>query len=276
MADSYQNKCGPLLSPRHRQYIDHRTGYTKSGIATPADGSPPDIEGRARQAKSEIKKRRFSDELEAFANDMQRLEKFYTDIEQDRDQFRHMLFKNKFLIECLRREIQRWKMLADYEAERMDEIEESWQNRRFQLQDILSPLYNGLKSSENPEQEFHERYNALKTICKHDLVEIFDYIMTTSHQEQINQNELKQERDGWNWQRQVTEYLEKEHGLVKSEWWGDSKSRKMFTPKPRADAVSEALNSLLESEYIDQWQGENESRQKAAFKALSEPHNIGI
>lgn len=274
MANNYEDKCGPLLSPRYRQYIDHRTGYTKSGFATPEDSSPPEIEGRPKQAKSEIKNRDVSDQLRAFADDMQRLEKFYTHIEQDRDEFLHLLNTNETIIESLYHEVQRWKALADYESERLDNVEQSWENRRVQLQDILSPLYDGLQDSTNAEHEFQERYNALKTICEKELTELFEHLMESSHNEQINQRDLKQEREGWNWQKQATEYLEIEHGLVEGDWWGDS--RKMFTATERGGAVYEALQALLESKYINEWQKENDSREKAAFKALSESHNVGI
>lgn len=277
MTNSYESKCGPLLSPRQRQYIDHRTGYTKTGFATTEGSTPPDIEGRSRQAKQEIKHRSVSDTLQAFADDMQRLEKFYTSILQDRDAFRFALYRNELVIENLHHEIERWKRLADYETERMEDIEESWKDRRVQLQDILSPLYDGLQDSENPKQEFDERIEALKTVCVEGLTELLEYVATTSEQEQLNQSKLKQQGDGHNWQKQATDYLENGHGLVEGGWWDDSsRSRKMFTVTERGVAVCEAVQALLESEYIDEWQNENESREKAAFKALSEPHNVGI
>ena len=237
MSDQYQDDCGPLLSPRHRQYLDHRTGYTETGFATPEDSSPSDIEGRPRQAKNEIKSRRVSDALQAFADDLQRLEKFYTSVLQDREAFRHIIHRNELVIEGLYNEIERWKHLADYEAERMDEIEQAWKDRRIQLQGILTPLYNGLQDSEKAEQEYYERYNALRTVCDKELTELFEYLITTSEQNQINQSELKQDRDGWNWQKQATEYLEKEHRLVESEWWGESQNRKMYSPTDRGKAV---------------------------------------
>ena len=274
MANQYHDKCGPLLSPRYRQYIDQRTGYTESGFATPVDSSPPDI-NRPRQAKSEIKHRSISAQLEAFTDDMQRFEKFHTDILQDREGFRHIIYRNKLIIDFLYHEIERWKHLADYESERMDEIEQSWKRRRKQLQAILTPLYNGLQDSKNAEQEYYERLDALKEVCDRELTDLLKYIIDSSEQEQINQPELKQERDGYSWQQQATKYLEKEHNLVESEWWG-AKNRKMFNPTEKGKAVFEALESLLESAYLDDWQDENESREKAAFKALSEPHNIDI
>jgi hypothetical protein len=276
MADSYEDKCGPLLSPRHRQYIDHRTGYTKSGFATREDSSPPDIDGRPKQAKSEIKNRDISDQLRAFADDLQRIEKYYSHIEQDRDEFYHLLHRNEAIIESLQHEIQRWKTLVDHESERMDKVEQSWRNRRVQLQDILSPLYNGLQDSPNAEHEFQERYNALQSVCEKELTELFEYLMEASHDEQFNQPDLKQERGGWNWQKQATERLENGHELVEGEWWGDSHTRKAFSVTERGEAVYEALQSLLESEYIDEWQNGEESREKAAFRALSESHNVEI
>jgi hypothetical protein len=158
----------------------------------------------------------------------------------------------------------------------MEDIEESWKDRRIRLQDILSPLYDGLQDSETPKQEFNERIEALKTVCAKELKELLEYVTTTSEQEQLNQSKLKQEGDGHNWQKQATDYLENDHRLVEGDWWGNSSNRKVFTPTERGKAVYEALKSLLESSYLDEWQNENESREKAAFKALSEPHNAGI
>jgi DNA-binding PadR family transcriptional regulator len=68
--------------------------------------------------------------------------------------------------------------------------------------------------------------------------------------------------------------LEKEHGLVESEWWGDSQNRKMFTLTERGKAVYWALENLLESTFLDEWQQEEDSRERAALKALTEPHQI--
>jgi len=278
MADQYDNNCGPLLSPRLRQYIDHRTGYTNTIFASPVEGdsSPPDIDSYPPQAKTDMKQRSFSDALQAFTYDMRRIEKFYTSILQDREAFRHVLHRNELVIESLYHEIERWKHLSDYESERMDEIEQAWKDRQIKLQDILSPLYNGLQDSTNPEQEFNERIDSLKTICDKELKELLDYIMTTSEQNQINQSELKNDRDGWNWQKQATEYLEKQHRLVDSGYIGHSEKRKYFTLTERGEAVYEAFEALLQSSYLDEWQQEGDSREKAGYKALSEPHNVGV
>lgn len=270
--DQYQRDCGPLLSSRHRQYIDHRTGYTDAGFATPEGSSPPDIDSRPRQAKSEINNRRISYRLKAFADDLQRIDKFYTSIREDREAFHDVLHKNKLIIENLHREIERWKTLADTESDRKEQVEQAWEERYVRLQDILSPLYDGLQNSEKPRQEFDERINALKTICDKELTEIFEYVIETPKEEQISEKQLKEKHGGWQWNKWATERLEQDHGLVEGDRWGQK--RKSFTLTERGKVVYEALKSLLGSEYIEQYQQDGESREKAAFKALSQPHPI--
>jgi hypothetical protein len=51
-----------------------------------------------------------------------------------------------------------------------------------------------------------------------------------------------------------------------------TQSRKKFTLTEKGELVLETAESLLASEYIDQWQNEGESREKAAFKVLCQPY----
>jgi hypothetical protein len=271
----YDKEYGPLLTPTQRQYIDHRTGITSTGFAT-SDGNPPDIEGRKRQVKSQINNERavsshFGAVIRAFANDIQRIEKFYNRPDQTSDDFYHLLWANKEAIKTLDFVTERLNALADGRDETWNNRMDAFSKRQIQLQAILSPVYNGLENFENPEQEFDERIKGLKTICEKELTDLLNYIMTTSEQDQMsNESKLKKQKDGWTWQQYATRDLEKDHGLVSGEQV--FQNRKKFTPTERGKVIFEALEPLLESEYIEQWQDDNESKEKAAFKALSQPY----
>jgi hypothetical protein len=169
---------------------------------------------------------------------------------------------------------ERLKAIAESQDETWDNRIDDFSERQIQLYDILSPIYDGLQDSDNPREEFNRRIGAVKTICQEELTDLLRYIAETPKQQQLSDDRMKQPIDdsGWNDQQYATRVLEDKLEVVSGGWWGESKTHKLFTLTEKGKMVLETLESLLDSEYIEQWEEDRDSREKAAFKALSQPY----